>query len=207
MLDPLMEPEDNSDLIKRASQNAKRSRIDKISSSDMPEELREALQEHIDGRVHDAKTLTPIEYRAVSSTIDAVTKHSSVERSHSQLAAVCEILDEMTEGIFSTLSAWYESRRVILVYRNIVRNVQVLVRFFELKGPEEGKDWSHIALLFDIYLDFYKFKFDQAVNNYKHYSVMLNKPIDEQLIETGYLSERTAWDRLCAGYPPAWKDV
>lgn len=208
MIDPLLEPEDNSDLLNRAAKNAKRSRIPKVSSSDMPQELQEALKDHIDSRISDIKNLTPIEYRAVSATVDSLSGATFNHRSHTQIAAVCDLLDEMTEGHLTLLSNYYENRRKIIVYKDLIKNLKLLVKFFGRKQEtEEFAEWSHVAVLFDIYLDFCKFQLDQAVHKYRHFCHLLDRQVDETLIETGYLGERTAWDRLCTGYPPAWKDV
>lgn len=208
MIDPLMDPEDNSDLINRAAKNAKRSRIENLSNSDMPEELKEALKDHIDARIDDAKNLTPIEYRAVSATVDNLTNISNNFTSESQLAAVCELLDEMSDGHLSVLSAYYESRRQIILYTDITANLRLLIKFLASEDkPFQSNNWSHIVVLFDIYLDFCQFQLTQAIEAYRHFCSLLDKEVDELFIETGFLSERTVWDRLCAKNPPAWKDI
>lgn len=207
-IDPLFEPEDNSDLVNRANKKKTEYQLRASGGDDIPEELKKALQDYLDTRQEEAKTSTPIMYRAVSSSIDYLAQRHGFQKSGAGLLAMADVLDQMTDGVLSELTVYYEARRQIIVYKDVVIGLKRLLKILETPQlVSEYQEAEHIYVLFDIYLDYCNYQLDQAVATYRASCASLDREVDELLIETGYPSERTAWDRQIFGSPIAWKET
>jgi hypothetical protein len=208
-MDPLYS--DDDDLLeeqyerKRQAAERKSLNIRGPGGEKLPDELNQALADYIDNTRASAEAVTPIEFRATASMLDYFSRMDSFLRPGPAMLAMCEILDEMTEGYFYTLVRYHETRRVIMWTKNNIASVRQIMSIIDI-AAEHATYIKEIWLFFDIYLDYLYFTYESAVAMYRELSEWCGKEVDETFIETGYVSERSYWERAVFGSPLAYKD-
>lgn len=210
-INPIYAGDDDDDLLeeqyerKRKSAERKSLDIRGPGGEKLPDELNQALSEYIDNTRASAEAATPIEFRAAASMLDYFSKMEYFLKPGPAMLAMCELLDEITEGYFTTLMRYHESRRTIMWTKRNITGVRQLMSIIELAAPS-ATYIKEIYLFFDIYLDYVYFTYESAVADYRELSEWVGKEVDENFIETGYVSERSAFERAVFGSPLAYKD-
>lgn len=202
--------DDDSDIIDEANQAKAKAAQMSVSDlrgpngQELPKDLRRALGEYMDDSRADAEEATPIEFRALAAVLDQWANFSTYQRPGAVLVAVCEMLDEMTEGALTNLALYHEARRTIIATRVNIRNLRLFMMIFDPKNTEHHIDelWQFL----DIYLDYTYFTHEEAANEYRRLSELCNREVDENFIATGIISQRSYWERQAFGAPPAYEE-
>lgn len=202
--------DDDSDIIDEANQAKAKAAQMSVSDlrgpngQELPKDLRLALSEYMDDSRADAEAATPVEFRALAAVLDSWATLSQHQKAGGVLVAVCELLDEITEGALSNLALYHEARRTIIYTQLNIRNLRLFMTIFDPKNTEHHIDelWQFL----DIYLDYTYFTYENAVGEYRRLSDVCNREVDESFIETGIISQRSYWDRFAFGGPPAYEE-
>lgn len=205
----LSDDDDDSDILNEAqkAKEAKKKDIGGIrgpNGEKLPEHLEKALEQYIDTSRADAEANTPIEFRATAEVLDHWAQSSQYQRSGAALVAICELLDEITEGALTTLSHYHEARRTIIWTSQNIRNVRFILNVFE--AADRANFLGELYEFLDIYLDYLYFTRENAVETYRKLSEMCGREVDENFIDTGVISTRSYWERQVFARPPAYED-
>lgn len=200
---------DDSDIIEspKKKKNNKKISITEIrgpNGEKLPQAIQEALRTYLDTSRTDAEEHTPIEFRAISHIIDNWSKMHTWQVEGATLVAVCEVLDGMTDGVFSQLVDYHQSRRVI-IYTTITE--KVVRGLMNIMDPGDTKEYTNELWLFlDVYLDFIYFTKERAIKKYRQMCEEVGRDVDENFIETGILASRNNWERTLFSRPSAYED-
>lgn len=205
----LSDDDDDSDILNDAYQakQAKKKDIGEIrgpNGEKLPAELQKALEEYVDTSRAEAEAATPIEFRATAEVLDYWSQSSNYQRQGATVVAICEVLDDITEGALTKLSHYHEARRTIIWTSQNIRHVRLILNVFE---AAERKDFlGELYEFLDIYLDYLYFVKENAVTAYRQLSEVCRREVDENFVETGVITKRSYWERQVFARPPAYED-
>lgn len=206
---PLPEDDDEDILSEAYEAKTKKSKksISEIrgpNGEKLPEELQKALAEYIDTSREEAEAATPIEFRAIAGMIDQWAKMHDYQKPGAVMMAMCELLDDMTDGALSNLAQYHEARRRILYTRVTIRNIRIIMSI--INPDDKARYMDELYEFLDIYLDYIYFIREGAIHDYRKLAELTGKEVDEGLIETGIITSRNYWERHVFGSPPAFED-
>lgn len=188
------------------SQTAKNFSIRGPQGEHLPAELEEALAQYlgivISGR--QARSNQKLEFRAMSEMLEYFSEMYALKHEETVSMATAELIDEITEGRLTQYHRYHEARRKIISCHIVKKAGSKMLAVMDPDSDRQHMDEVHAILT--VYMDLLDFCLARAVQQYKTMSEVLEKELDQQLIEGGLITKRSRWEYYAMGCPPAEED-
>lgn len=200
---------DDDDILEAAQKDkAKRNRnIDGITGHDgenLHDKLYGALGDYVDTRRANIENSTPTEFRMTSQLLDYWSSTREYNQGGAAIISLAEILDEITDGTMKNLFRYHDSRRRIVFSSIIKRNLGMIL---DILDPSDTSHYiNELYIFLDLHYEYICYVRDEAVDEYRYWSELLEREVDETFVESGIMTTRSFWDKMFLGHPMAYND-
>ncbi len=200
---------DDDDILE-AAQKDKAKRKSSISGvqghdgEDLHDKLHGALGDYVDTRRATLESHTPTEFRMTSQLLDYWSSTRNYNQGGAAIISLAELLDELTDGVMKDLFKYHDARRRIVFTSIIKRNLAMIL---DILDPDDTTHYiNELYVFLDLHYEYTCFVRDEAVDEYRHWSAVLDREVDETFVESGVMTTRSFWDKMFLGEPMAYND-
>lgn len=214
-INPYSDPNADDDLFEEKpdghatgnSQTAKNFEIRGPGGEHLPADLEQALANylgmHITGR--QARSSQALEFRAMSEMLEYFSEMYALKHEETVSLATAELIDEMTEGRLTLYHRYHEARRKIISCHIVKKAGSKMLAVMDPESDRAHMDEIHAILT--VYMDLLDFCLARSVQQYRTMSEVLEREVDEGLVEGGLITKRSRWEYYAMGCPPAEEDA
>lgn len=171
---------------------------------DLPEEMQEALQKYLGYSIPVRSETVPLIFRAITGVYDFFANFADYSTQGPLLAALAEVVDDLTDGKLGEVYNLIEAERKILYTWAIEKFLIAILPEDGNWGKDLAGDASNeeVAMYFETYLDAVRFVRSKASSIYYNLCSKLNRQPDEGLVNTGIYSKRDEIRYITLNKPP-----